>query len=72
MTQINEIMKRVNTGDAVLIVMSDWNSFLHYGKLLCNVPITQKMFRGDATRCICVRFVRKIFQNILTYRTRML
>ncbi len=42
MTQINEIMKRVNTGDAVLIVMSDWNSFLRYGKLLRNVPITQK------------------------------
>ena len=52
MTQINEIMKRVNTGDAVLIVMSDWNSFLRYGKLLRNVPITQKMFRGNATRCI--------------------
>ena len=52
MTQINEIMKRVNTGDAVLIVMSDWNSFLRYGKLLCNVPITQKMIRGNATRCI--------------------
>ena len=51
MTQINEIMKRVNTGDAVLIVMSDWNSFLRYGKLLRNVPITQKMFRGDATGC---------------------
>ncbi len=52
MTQINEIMKRVNTGDAVLIVMSDWNSFLRYGKLLRNVPVTQKMFRGNATRCI--------------------
>ena len=52
MTQINEIMKRVNTGDAVLIVMSDWNSFLRYGKLLRNVPITQKMFCGNAIRCI--------------------